>query len=81
MDVIEGTALPWVGVGVGVGVRTGRARVKYTMLQKKIALPCHISRKNSPSWHFPFGFCYPLTRTVTSLYKMLWFFYSADQYM
>lgn len=24
MDVIEGTALPWVGVGVGVGVRTGR---------------------------------------------------------
>jgi len=56
MDVIEGTPLPWVGVGVGVGVRTGRTRAKYAMLQKKIALPCHISRKNSPSWHFPFGF-------------------------
>ena len=35
MDVIEGTALPWVGVGVGVGVRTGRAQIKNIMLQKK----------------------------------------------
>ena len=35
MDVMEGTALPWVGVGVGVGVRTGRAADKNVMLQKK----------------------------------------------
>ena len=35
MDVIEGTASPWVGVGVGVGVRTGRAADKNIMLQKK----------------------------------------------
>ena len=34
MDVIEGTALLWVGVGVGVGVRTGRAADKNMMLQK-----------------------------------------------
>ena len=81
MDVMERTALPWVGVGVGVGVRTGRAADKNMMLQKKIALPCYISKKNSPSWHFPFGFCYPLTGTVTSLYKMLWFFYSVNQDM
>ena len=48
MDVIEGTALPWVGVGVGVGVRTGRAADKNIMLQKKIALPCHINKKIAP---------------------------------
>ena len=42
MDVIEGTALPWVGVGVGVGVRTGLTRVNYVMLQKNSpALPYH----------------------------------------
>ena len=35
MDVIEGTALPWVGVGVGVGVRTGSIVDKCVMLQKK----------------------------------------------
>ena len=40
MDVMEGTARPWVGVGVGVGVRTGRTRAKYMMLQKNSpALP------------------------------------------
>ena len=49
MDVIEGTALLWVGVGVGVGVRTGRAADKNIMLQKKIALPCHINKKIAPS--------------------------------
>lgn len=81
MDVIEGTARPWVGVGVGVGVRTVRAADKNMMLQKKIALPCHISRKNSLSWHFTSGFSQPLTGTVTSLYKMLWFSYSVNQYM
>ena len=48
MDVMEGTALPWVGVGVGVGVRTGRAADKNIMLQKKIALPYHISKKIAP---------------------------------
>ena len=48
MDVIEGTALPWVGVGVGVGVRTGRAADKNMMFQKKIALPCHIIKKIAP---------------------------------
>ena len=35
MDVIEGTALPWVGVGVGVGVRTGSIVDRCVMLQKK----------------------------------------------
>ena len=80
MDVIEGTALPWVGVGVGVGVRTGRTVKKYDA-PKKIAPPCHISKKNSPSRHFPFGFSQPLTGTVTSLYNILWFFYSVNQYM
>ena len=40
MDVIEGTASPWVGVGVGVGARTGRAADKNIMLQKNSpALP------------------------------------------
>ena len=40
MDVMEGTALPWVGVGVGVGVRTGMAADKNMMLQKNSpALP------------------------------------------
>ena len=48
MDVIEETARPWVGVGVGVGVRTGRAADKNVMLQKKIALPCHINKKIAP---------------------------------
>lgn len=48
MDVMEGTALPWVGVGVGVGVRTGRAQIKNIMLQKKIALPCHSVKKIAP---------------------------------
>ena len=49
MDVIEGTARPWVGVGVGVGVRTGRAVDKKHDDPKKIALPCHINKKIAPS--------------------------------
>lgn len=48
MDVIEGTARPWVGVGVGVGVRTGRAVKKMYDAPKKIALPCHINKKIAP---------------------------------
>ena len=48
MDVIEGTALPWVGVGVGVGVRTGRAQIKKHDASKKIALPWHINKKIAP---------------------------------
>lgn len=76
MDVMEGTARPWVGVGVGVGVRTGRAADKKHDDPKKIALPCHINKKNSPFQHFPFGFSQPLTGTVTNIYKMLWFYYS-----
>ena len=40
MDVMEGTALPWVGVGVGVGVRTGRTVEKIRCPQKNSpALP------------------------------------------
>ena len=35
MDVMEGTARPWVGVGVGVGVRTGRAVKKLYDAPKK----------------------------------------------
>ena len=55
MDVMEGTPLPWVGVGVGVGVRTGRAADKNVMLQKN-SPALLFSKKNSPFWHFPFGF-------------------------
>ena len=45
MDVIEGTARPWVGGG---GVRTGRAADKKHDDPKKIALPCHINEKIAP---------------------------------
>ena len=35
MDVMEGTARPWVGVGVGVGCVQEGQQIKNMMLQKK----------------------------------------------
>ena len=48
MDVMEGTARPWVGGRGGGGVRTGRAADKKHDDPKKIALPCHINKKIAP---------------------------------